>query len=112
MPFVFAADTTPTSPAPGRSRYLAHTSHLMLVVFDFDDGPAAQPDPPHAHPHEQVSYVVEGEVLFFLDGQSAHLKPGDMVTIPAGVPHCLQPLTAHARLIDAFTPIREDFLPK
>lgn len=112
MGFLFSSEITPTPTAPGRARYLANTDHLMMVVIDFNDGPANQPDPPHAHPHEQVTYVVEGEVRFFLDGQPAHLRPGDMVTIPASVPHCLQPLTAHARLIDVFTPIREDFLAK
>jgi quercetin dioxygenase-like cupin family protein len=112
MGFLLSSEIVPTATAPGRSRFLANTDHLMLVVVDLDDGPANQPDPPHAHPHEQVTYVVDGEVLFFLDGQPARLKPGDMVTIPANVPHCLQPLTAHARLIDAFTPIREDFIKK
>jgi quercetin dioxygenase-like cupin family protein len=112
MGFLLSSDITPMTTAPGRARYLASTDHLMVVVIDFDDGPASQPDPPHSHSHEQVSYVVEGEVLFFLDGQPARLKPGDMVTIPGGIPHCLQPLTSHARLIDAFTPIREDFLKK
>jgi quercetin dioxygenase-like cupin family protein len=84
----------------------------MLVVVDFDDGPAAQPDPPHAHPHEQVSYVAEGEVLFFLDGSPTRLGPGGVVSIPSNVPHAIQTLTSHARLVDVFTPIREDFLPK
>jgi quercetin dioxygenase-like cupin family protein len=112
MGFLLSADLIPDAIAPGRTRYLANTDHLMMAVIDFNDGPAKEPDRPHAHPHEQVSYVVEGEVLFFLDGQPTRLKAGDMVTIPASIPHCLQVLTAHARLIDAFTPIREDFLAK
>lgn len=95
---------------PGRTRYLAHSDHLMMVVFDFNDGPASQPDPVHSHPHEQVSYVVEGEVILFVDGQPNRLSPGDMISIPSNVPHCIQVLTPHARLVDAFTPIREDFV--
>lgn len=110
MKVYHAADTVLETIAPGRTRYLANTDHLMLVVVDFKDGPAAEPDLPHTHPHEQVTYVVEGEVLFFVDGQSTHLKPGDMVAVPSGVPHCIQTLTSYARLLDAFTPVREDFL--
>lgn len=33
-----------------------------------------------------------------------------MVTIPPGVPHAIQALTPVVRLVDAFTPVREDFL--
>ncbi len=105
-------NVVPETIAPGRTRYITYTDHLMLVAVDFDDGPAAQPDPPHSHPHEQVTYVAEGEVLFFLEGSPTRLGPGSVVRIPSNVPHSIQTLTGHARLVDVFTPIREDFLPK
>jgi quercetin dioxygenase-like cupin family protein len=95
---------------PGVQRRLAHTDRLMIAVIDLDDGPKAQPDPPHTHPHEQVSYVAEGEINFFLEGQSFHLTPGDIFLVPSGLPHTIQQLTPHVRLIDCFTPLREDFL--
>jgi len=94
----------------GAERRLAHTDHLMIVVVDLDDGPHEQPDPPHAHPHEQVSYVAEGEVLFFMDGPPTHLRPGDVYLVPSGRPHAIQQLTPHVGLIDCFTPIRIDFI--
>jgi quercetin dioxygenase-like cupin family protein len=97
--------------AKGRRRYLARTENLMMVVIDFDDGPASEPDPPHAHPHEQVSYVVSGEIIFFLDQAPTRLGPGDMYTVPPNMPHSIQLLTNHVRLVDTFHPIREDFLP-
>lgn len=96
--------------APQRVRYLGHTDHLMMVVIDFDDGPTESPDPPHDHPHEQVSYVAEGKVIFFLDGEPVELSKGDMYMVPPNVPHSIQLLTKHVRLIDTFTPLREDFL--
>jgi quercetin dioxygenase-like cupin family protein len=95
---------------PGGERRLACTNHMMMVVVDFSDGPQSQPDPLHSHPHEQASYVAEGEVYFIMDGQQTRLDPGDMFMVPSGVPHTIQLLTPHARLIDCFTPIREDFL--
>lgn len=102
-------DVSPFAFAPGRTRTLAATEHLMMVVVDFDDGPAAIPDVPHKHSHEQVTYVVEGEFLLFVDGQPHHMRPGDLASIPPNVPHGIQTLTAHVRAIDAFSPIREDF---
>ena len=95
---------------PGRARRVLHTNQLMMVAYDFTDGPAAQPDPPHTHPHEQVTYVAQGEVMFFIGEESARLAAGDMVAIPSHAPHRIQLLTPFVRLIDTFTPLRQDFL--
>jgi quercetin dioxygenase-like cupin family protein len=94
----------------GAERRLAYTDNLMIAVVDLHDGPKDQPDPPHSHPHEQVSYVAAGEVLFFIDGQQAQLGPGDLYLVPSGKPHSIQQLTEHVRLVDCFTPVRRDFL--
>lgn len=93
-----------------RVRYLANTENLMMVVIDFNDGPTSEPDPPHSHPHEQISYVAAGEVIVFLDGEPTPLSPGDIFTVPPNIPHSVQLLTSHVRLVDTFTPLREDFL--
>ncbi|UCF95912.1 MAG: cupin domain-containing protein [Spirochaetaceae bacterium] len=94
-----------------RKRVAVHTDSLMMVIFDFEDGPAESPDPLHAHPHEQVSYIVSGKVIYYLGEEQQTLEAGDMVTIPPNVPHAIQTLTPSVRLADAFTPVREDFLP-
>jgi len=104
------AEITPIAIGEKRTRYLAQTPQLMMAVIDFNDGPTPAPDSPHFHPHEQVSYVAAGEILFFLDGVPTRLSPGDMYTVPSGVPHAVQLLTAHVRLVDCFHPPREDFL--
>lgn len=95
---------------PDGERRLGYTGHLMMVIVDFTGGPQPQPDPPHSHPHEQASYVAEGEINFVIEGKITRLAPGDMFLVPPGIPHSIQLLTPHARLIDCFTPIREDFL--
>ena len=61
-----SSEDRPVIAAPGRERRVAHTENLMMVVWDFTDGPAGEPDPLHSHPHEQVTYVVQGQVLFFI----------------------------------------------
>jgi quercetin dioxygenase-like cupin family protein len=104
------SDITPEKIGEGAERRVAHTDNLMIVVVDFSDGPKSQPDPPHSHPHEQACYVAEGEVLFITDGEQARLGPGDVFLVPSGRPHTIQRLTEHVRLVDCFTPIREDFL--
>lgn len=96
--------------APQRSRYLTHTNDLMMVVIDFNDGPAAEPDALHHHIHEQITYIAEGELLFFVGDVSHHVKAGDMVAVPSNVPHCVQLISETARLVDTFNPIRKEFL--
>jgi quercetin dioxygenase-like cupin family protein len=96
--------------ADGRTRFLAQTDRLMTAVIDFSDGPASEPDPPHSHPHEQITYVAEGEIFFCLADEKHHLRQGDLFTVPGDVPHSVQLLTEKVRLVDTFTPIREDFL--
>ena len=93
-----------------RERYLGHTDNLMMVIIDFDDGPTSEPDPPHSHPHEQMSYVVAGELIVHIGEDQKHLGPGDIFTVPPDVPHTVQLLSEHVRLVDCFTPLREDFL--
>jgi quercetin dioxygenase-like cupin family protein len=94
----------------GVERRLGYTENLMMTILDFTAGPQSEPDPPHAHPHEQVSYVAAGEIFFFLDGHCERLGPGDMFLVPSGVPHSIQLLSENVRLVDCFCPIREDFL--
>ena len=103
----------------GAERRLGHTDNLMMVVVDFYDGPQERPDPFHSHLHEQVSYVAEGEVVVVIGGESpegdpseTRAGPGDIFLVPSGRPHTIQLLTRHARLIDCFTPIRQDFISK
>lgn len=110
MGVIKSSEVRRTLIAQGRTRYLAHLSNLMMVVIDFEDGPASQPDPPHSHPHEQISYVVAGEIHFVMEDRMVRLGPGDLFTVPPNVPHSIQLLTPKARLVDTFTPIREEFL--
>ena len=98
--------------APGVQRKLIHTSQLMMVIVEFTNGPADHPDPFHHHPHEQVSYVAEGALILFIEGVGEQrLEAGDMFAVPSGLPHTVQTLTPVVRIIDSFTPLREDFLP-
>jgi len=95
----------------GLQRKILHTDNLMTVLIDFTDGPWDKPEPPHSHPHEQTSYVAEGEIIFFCEGEAdQHLKAGDMFAAPSGRPHTVQLLTEKVRLVDSFNPVREDFL--
>lgn len=99
------------SPSEGVKRRLVHTEKLLTAVLDFSNGPQTEPDPMHFHPHEQISYVADGEIIFFMeDEEPQHLKTGDLFFVPSGKRHSIQLLSKTARLVDSFSPVREDFL--
>lgn len=95
----------------GLQRKIIHLDQIMTVLLDFSDGPWEEPEPPHSHPHEQTCYLAAGEVIFYCEGEpEQHLKAGDMFYVPSGKKHTIKLLTPTARLVDSFTPLREDFL--
>jgi quercetin dioxygenase-like cupin family protein len=88
-------------------RVLSYGGGMMLVQFTFDSGVTA---PIHSHMHEQIGYVVSGEIDLFMDGQpTVRLRAGGSYYVP---PHVRHGIATHAPtvLVDCFTPIREDFL--
>ncbi len=95
----------------GLSRRVVYTQNLMMAIIDFNNGPWDEPEPYHSHPHEQIAYVAGGEIIFYCEGrEEVHLKEGDVYAVPGGIKHTVKLLTKEVRLIDSFTPIREDFL--
>jgi len=91
-------------------RKIAYLENIMVVVCDFKNGPMKNPDPPHSHPHEQITYVAEGEIEFFKGEEKLLLGKNEMILIPSGIPHCIRLLSDHAKLIDSFSPVRKDFI--
>ena len=62
-------------------------SRGRLTVIDFVNPPGFAP-PLHRHEHEEeVFYVLEGAATFLCDGREIPAVPGDLVHLPAGLPH-------------------------
>ena len=96
-----------TTPEGAQRRILSYGGGMMLVQFTFEAGVSA---PIHSHPHEQVGYVVSGEIDLIMDGSArTRLTAGGSYYVAPNVKHGI---ITHAPtvLIDCFTPIREDFL--
>ena len=105
------SESTPEIVRVGLERRHIHTSNLMTVIVDFTDGPWAEAEPFHSHPHEQTCYVASGEIIFYCEGESGqHLRAGDMFAVASGKKHTVKILSATARLVDSFNPIRQEFI--
>ena len=85
---------------------LATGGSLMTVEFRFLRGTVGAL---HAHPHEQVGYVVSGRFAFTLSGVTKVLGPGDSYYVPPNEVHGAEALE-DGILLDVFTPPREDFM--
>jgi mannose-6-phosphate isomerase-like protein (cupin superfamily) len=46
--------------------------------------------PDHFHRYDEVIYVIEGEGAFHVEGESAPLRPGSCIHLPARLIHCLE----------------------
>jgi quercetin dioxygenase-like cupin family protein len=87
-------------------RVVLETPELMLVEFTFEKDAIG---PLHSHPHVQTSYVVEGAFEVTIDGATETIAAGGGYIVPSGLIHGVRALVP-GRLIDAFTPRRDDFL--
>ena len=66
----------------------------------------------HSHPHEQITIVERGRVRFTVAGEDRVVKAGDVLHFPPHVQHGATMLDEEVVLVDIFSPIRQDFLPK
>lgn len=98
--------------AEGVYRKVYYLTNIMTVVIDYTEGPMEEPDPVHTHEHEQISYVAKGQLFIIIGDKKKHLKKGDIYYIPSNIPHAVQILSKNVRIVDSFSPIREDFLSK
>ena len=105
------SESTPELVRVGLERRNIYTPNLMTVIVDFSDGPWAEAEPFHSHPNEQTSYIASGEVIFYCENEpEQHLQAGDMFAVASGKKHTVKILSATARLIDSFIPIRQEFI--
>ncbi len=92
-------------PVTGYRGKLVHTDLMTVAHWEID---ANCPLPEHSHPHEQILNMMEGEFELTLDGTPHHLKAGDVLVIPGGVPHAGRSIT-DCKIIDVWHPCREDY---
>jgi quercetin dioxygenase-like cupin family protein len=105
--FQHEADIAWEATEPGvRRKIMAYGPDLMVVRVDFEKGAVGKP---HRHPHRQAAYVVSGVFDVTIDGQTSRLVAGDTFFVPENLLHGVTNIEA-GQLIDAFTPMRQDFL--
>ncbi|MCG8351704.1 MAG: cupin domain-containing protein [Chloroflexales bacterium] len=99
-----------TTPEGAQRRLLSYGGGMMAVQFTFDADMTA---PIHNHPHEQIGYVIEGEIDLHMEHEGemrvTRLGAGCSYYVAPNVRHGIVTRTPSV-LIDCFSPIRADFL--
>jgi quercetin dioxygenase-like cupin family protein len=67
--------------------------------------------PEHSHVNEQVTYILEGALKFWIDGKEIVVGAGEVLTIPPNMPHKAEALEETVDL-DVFNPPRADWMDK
>ena len=67
--------------------------------------------PEHSHHNEQITYVLEGALKFWIDSKVIVVNSGEVLTIPPHMPHKAEALTDTVDL-DVFSPPRADWINK
>ena len=65
--------------------------------------------PIHAHESEQMTYVLQGALRVVVAGEEIIVREGEVLHIPAGLPHQAEALEDTFEL-DIFSPVRSDWL--
>jgi len=103
---VKAAEVEAVEMLPGAwRRTLNYGERLMVVQATLEEGTVV---PVHSHPHEQITYIIEGRLSMEVRGQTHVLGPGDSLLFPGDVEHGATAIE-RTLVLDTFSPPREDY---
>jgi len=95
--------------SPELSRRFISGERVMIAHVYLSKGAVV---PAHAHDNEQVVYLLEGALRFWLgeDGEEVvEVRAGEVLVIPPGLPHKAEALEDTLD-VDVFSPPRQDWI--
>lgn len=88
-------------------KILSYSKNLMTVELQFEKGAVGAK---HRHPHEQIGYIISGRLIYQEEGcEDKILETGDTYLVAPNVEHGVV-ILEDTKLLDIFTPMREDFV--
>src|SRR5689334_22497808 len=89
--------------ASGITGHYAHGDKCTLGLVKLEKGSVV---PQHSHPHEQVTYMVKGQMQMVIDEKDCLLEEGTYYVIPSNILHSA---VAFTEVLDVFAPVRENY---
>ena len=106
MYFYNPSERQPKELLPGIVARTFWGEQMLIAVVELE--PHTQL-PAHSHPHEQVGIIIEGDLEFTVAGEVRRLKPGDVYVIPGNVEHAARTFEQPVKVMDVFSPVREEY---
>ena len=92
---------------PGISRRtVVHGSTMYQMIATLGAGSRM---PVHQHAQEQIVHILEGQMRLIVEGVPHELSTGDSFYLASDVPHGVETILP-TRVLDTFSPPREDYL--
>ncbi len=107
MPFIQPSKLPKMELFPGALSGLVAGENIMLSFLEMEQDSEV---PPHSHPHEQAGLLLEGKLRFTIGGEEKLMQAGDAFIIPPNVMHEGVVVEGPAKVLDIFSPLREDYL--
>jgi len=105
---VYSRDELHLKPnVPGAKMWAVGLEKAMLTYFEL------APDTrfsEHSHEAEQITMVIEGELIFGYEGKTVTLKEGEVIAIPSHVRHTVTTGPQQCKAVDAWSPVRKEYL--
>ncbi len=92
--------------APGINTRIFLGEQAMLSVVTIEPNCEGRM---HSHSEEQWGVLLEGDGVRFQEGEEFPIKAGDFWRTPGGVIHGIRGGVAGARVLDIFSPPREEY---
>ena len=91
-------------------KILVYSENLMLMYTEAMPG---GPGISHSHPHEQMTYIIQGTSELTASGETVTLKAGSSALLEPNEYHEIRGVgDEKAIVLDIFHPHREDYIPK
>jgi quercetin dioxygenase-like cupin family protein len=90
---------------PGITGYYAHGANHTFGYVELKAGSSV---PTHQHVHEQITYILEGQLDMIIGEVNCSLTTGMYYIIPSNQPHSAIAKTG-CKVIYTFYPVREDY---
>ncbi|BFL40733.1 cupin domain-containing protein [Agathobaculum sp. NSJ-28] len=94
---------------PGSESHLISTKELTVSFLTMKANSVFDV---HTHENAQCMIVTEGYCDEIIDGKIYRVEAGDVIYLPANIPHGAFILDVDCKAIDIFCPVREDYMEK
>ena len=91
---------------PGAEMWAVALEKTQLTYFEVKPNSRFEK---HSHESEQITMVLSGELIFEVNEKNVRVGEGEVIAIPANVPHAVFTKELPVKAVDAWSPIMEKY---